>query len=1073
MAPLRALLQVLTAVALSCSVHASLRDTLDRVKAAHNDAAAAARLKHIQALTDVPNRVLLAADDDDTSFQVYTTSPSDAPAACQTALVATVACNSTILDFGDDEDFAADELDLMCTDACSHALNSYRAGVASACGTYVITDSSDGSLYPPTTAADAILASYNTACERDASGAYCASIFDSFGPVPPGDQGVLAWPSADICTPCTMGALNITVSNPFTYTSDAWNALQSALKTCGSAFAAYNVTHPPASSVPTSPPLGSNTTSSAVCALTGRSVTVQANSTCAELGAQFGITAFDVLQNNPVLSNANCTDGVLPGVTLCVPRACTLFSPSGTQTCDDVVKAVNAGALAGKGQTITSVQLTTWNANLVYPCLTLTLLDASAPICITPHGGFPSVAADPDSNGGNPVATPTATAPPPGETAPGTTAQCGQWAFAGNGTNCYQLLLNSGVTFDEFRILNPEIDENCFNLWAGYWYCIVPYPPLDGYAAGPTITDGQASVTLFTSLAFPPLPTTTTAPYQIPGPAYDAPPSNLAPGTISAGCSFYHNVTAADASGSCTSLASAWGEDPVLFYFYNNNTAAPCPQLVVGTSVCLMVLNTTAAAEGMGPPNRMAGSGPFGCTEWHTIVLGDDCGKVATEFGLSPADFFVLNPELATDCTNLVLDAAYCVSPPPAAAIPTTTAPSGPTTTTSSGPTPTQTIAAGSWTNCTTYYQVQSGESCPIIETKFAISQSDFLLWNPEIKADCANLDVQRYCVAGSPAACGKTYTVASGDFCSLVESKNGIDDATLHRLNPWLDANCDMQVGQVLCVAPPSSTPKNIAPGSWTNCTTYYQVVANDNCNKIETTFGLSFTDLLKWNSGIDTACDNLTLNSYCVAGSPQSCAKTYTVVSGDFCSLAESKNGIDDATLHRLNPWLDANCDMQIGQNLCVAAAGGAAPPSTPTNIAPGSWTNCTSYYQVVSGDNCNKIEAANGISFTDLLKWNTGISKACDNLALDSYCVAATPKACGKTYTVVSGDFCSLVESKNSISDATLHTLNPWLDANCGASSQPVCSQLSSVTSSRPPNRPTSMRCGSLSKLKLPGE
>ena len=84
-----------------------------------------------------------------------------------------------------------------------------------------------------------------------------------------------------------------------------------------------------------------------------------------------------------------------------------------------------------------------WNTNLQYPCLTLTLLDPTTPICITPHGGWPSVAADPSANGGNPVATPTATAPPPGPTAPGTTAQCGEWVFASNGTNCEQLLLNS------------------------------------------------------------------------------------------------------------------------------------------------------------------------------------------------------------------------------------------------------------------------------------------------------------------------------------------------------------------------------------------------------------------------------------------------------------------------------------------------------------------------------------------------------------------------------------------------------------------------------------------------------
>ena len=79
--------------------------------------------------------------------------------------------------------------------------------------------------------------------------------------------------------------------------------------------------------------------------------------------------------------------------------------------------------------------------------------------------------------------------------------------------------------------------------------------------------------------------------------------------------------------------------------------------------------------------------------------------------------------------------------------------------------------------------------------------------------------------------------------------------------------------------------------------------------------------------------------LDSYCVAGTPKSCGQTYTVVSGDFCSLVESKNSITDAELRALNPWLDANCDMQIGQNLCVAAA--TTAPSQPTDLAPGTWT------------------------------------------------------------------------------------------------------------------------------------
>jgi hypothetical protein len=86
---------------------ASLKDTILGVKNAHNTAAADARLKHIQALNAASTNVAPATNvdlasvlaDSATSLQVYTNTsvPSDAPAACQTALIASVACNSTIL----------------------------------------------------------------------------------------------------------------------------------------------------------------------------------------------------------------------------------------------------------------------------------------------------------------------------------------------------------------------------------------------------------------------------------------------------------------------------------------------------------------------------------------------------------------------------------------------------------------------------------------------------------------------------------------------------------------------------------------------------------------------------------------------------------------------------------------------------------------------------------------------------------------------------------------------------------------------------------------------------------------
>lgn len=110
MAPLRALL--LVPIVLSAHLtSASLKDTIQGIKNAHDTAAATARLKHIESLSiarpavPTPNvdfaSVGVLADDSST-LQVYTidTAPNDAPAACSSALTAVVACNSTILDLG-------------------------------------------------------------------------------------------------------------------------------------------------------------------------------------------------------------------------------------------------------------------------------------------------------------------------------------------------------------------------------------------------------------------------------------------------------------------------------------------------------------------------------------------------------------------------------------------------------------------------------------------------------------------------------------------------------------------------------------------------------------------------------------------------------------------------------------------------------------------------------------------------------------------------------------------------------------------------------------------------------------
>ncbi|KAF9631767.1 Peptidoglycan-binding lysin domain [Lasiodiplodia theobromae] len=56
----------------------------------------------------------------------------------------------------------------------------------------------------------------------------------------------------------------------------------------------------------------------------------------------------------------------------------------------------------------------------------------------------------------------------------------------------------------------------------------------------------------------------------------------------------------------------------------------------------------------------------------------------------------------------------------------------------------------------------------------------------------------------GTNTYCGKYYIVATGDYCTLVSSQNGIVLSDFYFLNPEIDANCtNLELGKAYCVAP------------------------------------------------------------------------------------------------------------------------------------------------------------------------------------------------------------------------------------------------------------------------------
>lgn len=164
---------------------------------------------------------------------------------------------------------------------------------------------------------------------------------------------------------------------------------------------------------------------------------------------------------------------------------------------------------------------------------------------------------------------------------------------------------------------------------------------------------------------------------------------------------------------------------------------------------------------------------------------GDYCDKVSVQFGIALSDFYFLNPEINSNCTNLLLGLAYCIQAVGSIATYsgystsqyfsltsanyTTTA----LTTVTDYPAPVYTtdallpLASGSLTNCVVNrnYRVipaimdqsQSPDmslfknyinSCEYLAGTYGVSITNLLSWNPSFNAsNCTMQAGNSYCV--------------------------------------------------------------------------------------------------------------------------------------------------------------------------------------------------------------------------------------------------------------------------------------------------------------------------------------
>ncbi|PSK53207.1 hypothetical protein B9Z65_3407 [Elsinoe australis] len=442
------------------------------------------------------------------------------------------------------------------------------------------------------------------------------------------------------------------------------------------------------------------------------------------------------------------------------------------------------------------------------------------------------------------------------------------------------------------------------------------------------------------------------------------------------------------------------------------------------------------------PTNARDGSNRR-CGKWATIIAGDTCALLSLANGISLSDFRFLNPTIDANCTNLLLDLAYCVkqvgdimtypSYSAAATLPITitrptfaTVTATPTATANPGYTePLETLpkASGTLQDCEIYRDFDSKNdhnSCEDISYLYTVSLEDLVRWNPSLPSDRDSCKL----------SAGFSYCVERGTGLSPIGA-------------------------QLNCITQNITRYGKVEAGTVADCSCWTIVRGSSSmsytCKDLTSDFQLALSDLLAWNTWLGTSCEtglyaDMQANdsrAVCVRasggtttaapgpstslpGAPSTappetspttpppgpsqpdtvagCQKYHLISEGQGCQTMTDLYGVPFSQLLQWNPSIGSNCEnLWLGYAYCVQApatsTGGGSP--TPTAVTPpaptqsGVSSKCNKYYKVVEGDSCPSIQAQFGVTLTQLYEWNPSIGADCSNMWLNyAVCVGIAP-------------------------------------------------------------------------------
>ncbi|KAK3933774.1 hypothetical protein QBC46DRAFT_462929 [Diplogelasinospora grovesii] len=815
--------------------------------------------------------------------------PSNITSACSNALTADLACPEGVERLRQGLYYPESFLTSLCTTTCSSALAGYKLSVEGGCGgeTYdSLTDLGDVPLY---TIPQLLQYLYNYTCLADSSnGQYCNVVAANFIGVAANQSNLNSIEGGGTlnCTDCNLKQLQFLAGAAYYHDTGIVSVYSSLTSSC-------HVTDYPL----TSSTLGFNTTATATTTgvtasptCTGSTYTIQNGDTCESISKTQSVATMWLLIDNNL--PAYCANFPTTG-SLCIQHICTTYTVQANDTCTSISRA--------KG--INYAQILAWNPQFDLTCSNINMT-AGLEICISSPG--PAYTPSTTSSAASVTASATTAVAVPSNAANGSTADCAQWYEAVPGDYCNLIIIRFGISLSDFLVLNPEVNDNCTNLYAYESYCMEPVGDMSNYPGAPGYV---GTIPPWTTVPASSLPTATYIPALYVGPSITyANGTRTDCATYIDGSDYQDDLSNTTFSSQCDLALAVFSISFTDLTLFNPSLAdasiSNC-SFAQNVSYCVRWSSAEPSTTGNVYPTALptgVSITPVGsvqnCTQWTFADTGITCDDVLQDWNITISWLVSLNPEVGTDCSGFEERTYYCVNT--TASVTTVSIPPSTSTATSAviPPGPTQ---SGIPSNCDAYYVAQSGDTCATVEATYKITDAQFHAWNPAVSSDCTSgfWAGEAYCVgvatstspptttttttsttvtppgptqSGIPATCDEYYLAQSGDTCASVEAKFGITDAQFHAWNPAVSSDCTsgFWANEAYCVGISGSTsvtttttgtasvtpPAPTQPGIPTNCDEYYVAQSGDSCSSVEAKYGITDAEFHAWNPAVSSDC-------------------------------------------------------------------------------------------------------------------------------------------------------------------------------------------------------------------------